>query len=92
MTEIMEFIDTTVESADLQLTKDGFMRIYLGFRSEGLSSHRSFNRVALICKKRGIKNYYSSWRSAMSCEYPSKKSKYRLHRNVIEQKHGSPSP
>lgn len=73
MTKTMEFIETKVEAYDLQLSKAGFMRIYLGFRSQGLSAHRSYNRVDLICKKKGIKNHYSSWRSAVVIETLDKK-------------------
>ena len=59
----------SIKNEDLKLTKEGFFRLFNGFRKEGMSIQMAFNKVDAICHSRGCQNYYNNFYSLKSAIY-----------------------
>lgn len=68
----MVFIDQEIQKGDLQITKEGFFRLYEEYRRKGMSMQAAYNRVEGFCEKRGVKGYFSSFLSFKTAFYSAK--------------------
>ncbi|SDE82896.1 hypothetical protein SAMN04487996_107116 [Dyadobacter soli] len=68
----MASIEKEIQQGDLQITKDGFFRLYDGYKSKGMSMQAAYLKVSALCENLGIKSYYSSFLSFKYAFYTSK--------------------
>lgn len=57
----------TVENSELQLTREGYFRMYQIFREQTVTSRQAYDAVEDYCERNGYKSRYSSFENFKKC-------------------------